>query len=154
MNRRQTLRVSVVGAGACGPETSEIARELGRLLAKRGCEVVCGGLGGVMRAVCQGAREEGGLTIGILPGADAEAANEFVAVPIATNLGIMRNALVVGNGAVVIAVEGGSGTLSEIAMAQKTGKRVIAIGQWSALPGVVAAASAREAVRILDELNL
>jgi len=154
MNRRQNLRISVIGAGASDPEAETAARELGRLLAERGHEVVCGGLGGVMRAVCQGARQAGGLTIGILPGADIETANEFVAVPVATGLGIMRNALVVGNGAAVIAVEGESGTLSEIAIALKTGKAVIAIGRWSGLPGVRPASSAQEAVKILDDLDL
>ncbi|MGE4506539.1 MAG: TIGR00725 family protein, partial [Desulfovibrionaceae bacterium] len=111
--------------------------------------VVCGGLSGVMRAACEGAAEAGGLTIGILPGNDRSAANPFVAVPVATGLGQMRNALVVANGLGAIAISGGAGTLSEIGHALKAGKPVVAVGNWAGLPGVRGAQSAREAVEIM-----
>ncbi len=148
------MRVSVIGAGNCDAQTALTARRLGRLLAEAGYDIVCGGLGGVMRAACQGAAEAGGLTIGILPSASRDEANEFVAVAIATGLGIMRNALVVSNGEAAFAVEGGAGTLSEIAMALKTGKPVIALGQWSGLAGVIRAESPEDAMKILGGLDL
>jgi len=111
------MRVSVIGGGSVGRDGERRARELGRLLGERGHVVVCGGLGGVMEAVCAGAAAAGGRTVGILPGEDRERANEHVDVPVATGLGHARNALVALNGDAVVAIEGGHGTLSELAFA-------------------------------------
>ena len=111
------MRVSVIGGSSIPPDTAAVATELGTRLADRGHTVVCGGLGGVMEAVCRGAREAGGETIGILPTAHREDANPYVTTPIATGLGHARNALVVLNGDAVIAIDGASGTLSEIGLA-------------------------------------
>jgi uncharacterized protein (TIGR00725 family) len=91
---------------------------------------VCGGLGGVMEAACRGAKDAGGTTVGILPGTDREAANRFVDIAIPTGLGEARNALVVRAADALIAVGGGYGTLSEIALALKAGKRVVGLGSW------------------------
>jgi uncharacterized protein (TIGR00725 family) len=111
------MRVSVIGGSTPSDEGLDAAREVGRLLAERGHTVVCGGLGGVMRAACRGASEAGGETIGILPGEDKGAANEYVDTAIATGMGNARNALVVMNGDAVIAVDGAGGTLSEVGFA-------------------------------------
>jgi uncharacterized protein (TIGR00725 family) len=92
--------------------------------------LVCGGLGGVMEAACRGAKDGGGTTVGILPGTDRGEANEFVDVAIPTGLGEARNALVVRAADALIAVGGGYGTLSEIALALKAGKRVVGLGSW------------------------
>jgi uncharacterized protein (TIGR00725 family) len=108
------MRVSVIGGSSVDSATYERAREVGRLLGERGHIVVCGGLGGVMEAVCRGAREYDADTIGILPGEDREAANEWVTTPIATGLGHARNPLVAMNGESVIAIDGAAGTLSEL----------------------------------------
>lgn len=145
-------RVSVIGAGICDAATAARARSLGAGLARLGAAVVCGGLGGVMEAVCQGASEAGGQTIGILPGTDRSMANAFVQTAIATGLGTMRNFLVVCNGDVVVAVEGESGTLSELALAQKTAKTVITMGRWSTLPGVLPARDADHALELVQEV--
>ncbi|AWB27843.1 TIGR00725 family protein [Halococcoides cellulosivorans] len=118
------MRVSVIGGSSVDEETSAIAREVGRLLAEHGHTVVCGGRGGVMAAVCRGASEAGGQTIGILPGEDRSAANEFVDTAIATGLGNARNALVVMNGDAAIAIDGATGTLSEIALGLDAGRPV------------------------------
>jgi uncharacterized protein (TIGR00725 family) len=107
-----------------------VAEEVGRLLARRGAVVVCGGLGGVMEAACRGARIEHGVAVGILPGPDRRAANPHVSVAVATGLGEARNALVVRAADALIAVGGAYGTLSEIALALKAGKRVIGLGTW------------------------
>jgi uncharacterized protein (TIGR00725 family) len=107
-----------------------VAEEVGRLLARRGAVVVCGGLGGVMEAACRGASREGGTTVGVLPGLDRGAANPFVSVAVATGLGEARNALVVRAADALIAVGGAYGTLSEIALALKAGKPVIGLGTW------------------------
>ncbi len=139
MNRAKEHFVAVIGAGECGPEVAAVAHALGRLLAEAGYTLVCGGLGGVMQAASRGAREAGGRTIGILPGREREAANEFVDTALATGLGPMRNFLVVLNAEVVVAVEGSWGTLSELALAKKIGREVVAIGAWSNVPGVIPA---------------
>lgn len=110
---------------------------MGRLLAERGAVVVCGGLGGTMEAACRGAKQAGGTTVGLLPGGSRSDANPFVDVAIPTGLGEARNALVVRAADVVVAVGGGYGTLSEIALALKAGKRVVGLGSWE-IDGVVA----------------
>jgi uncharacterized protein (TIGR00725 family) len=108
----------------------DAAHAVGRTLAAQGAVLVCGGLGGVMEAACRGAKEAGGTTVGILPGTDRAAANPFVDVALPTGLGEGRNVLVVRAADALIAVGGGHGTLSEIAFALKTGKRVIGLGTW------------------------
>ncbi|WP_380676651.1 TIGR00725 family protein [Salinigranum sp. GCM10025319] len=108
------MRVSVIGGSAVDGAERETAYQLGVRLAERDHVVVCGGLGGVMAAVCEGARTVGGHTIGILPGTDPSEANEYVETAVATGMGHARNALVVMNGEAVVAVDGGGGTLSEI----------------------------------------
>lgn len=118
------MRVSVIGGSTVPRAEYETARAVGRLLGERGHETVCGGSTGVMEAVCRGARETGGRTIGILPGSDRSAANEYVDVAVATGMGNARNALVVLNGDAAIAVDGSTGTLSEIALALDYGRPV------------------------------
>lgn len=111
------MRVSVIGGSTVTDEEYALAERVGRELAARGHTVVCGGLTGAMEAVCEGAARAGGETVGILPGEDPAAANEYVDVAVATGMGDARNALVALNGDAAIAVDGGSGTLSEIALA-------------------------------------
>lgn len=118
------MRVSVVGGGVRDEETYRTARNVGAQLAARGHTVVCGGYGGVMEAVCRGAREEGGHTVGILKGTDPDGCNDYVETAIATGMGNARNVLVVLNGDAVIAVGGSTGTLSEVAHALDFGKPV------------------------------
>jgi uncharacterized protein (TIGR00725 family) len=122
--------VAVVGGGEAGPDALVVAEEVGRHLARRGAVVVCGGLGGVMEAVCRGAKAEGGTTVGILPSGDRHQANQFVDISIATGMGEARNALVVRAADVVVAVDGEFGTLSEIALALRTGTPVVGIDTW------------------------
>lgn len=109
--------VAVIGGSSCTTEEAELAGAVGRLLAERGAVLVCGGLGGVMEAAARGAKQAGGLTIGILPGGDRTAANPSIDVAIPTGMGEMRNALLVRAAQGVIAIGGGWGTLSEIALA-------------------------------------
>ena len=107
--------------------------------------VVCGGLGGVMEAACRGARGAGGRTLGILPGLDRSAANPFVDVAVATGLGEARNALVVRAADALVAIGGGYGTLSEVALALKAMKPVVGLGSWE-IEGVRPADAAAPAV--------
>jgi uncharacterized protein (TIGR00725 family) len=115
--------------------------------------LVCGGLGGVMEAACRGAKEAGATTLGILPGTDRAAANPFVDVAVPTGLGEARNALVVRAADALVAVGGGYGTLSEVALALKAGKRVVGLGTWD-VEGVEAAGSPEDAVEtVLRDLS-
>jgi hypothetical protein len=116
--------VAVAGPGDASAEIAAAAEAVGRGLAARGAVVVCGGLGGAMEAACRGAKAAGGVTVGLLPGGDRRAANPFVDVALATGLGEGRNVLLVRVADIVIAVGGGHGTLSEIALALRAGKRV------------------------------
>jgi uncharacterized protein (TIGR00725 family) len=144
---RKKTRVAVIGGSRPGREALEQAFEVGRLLAEGRAVLVCGGLGGVMEAAARGARTAGGLTIGILPGADTRDANPSIDIPVATGLGYTRNSLVVMNADAVIAVDGEYGTLSEIAYGLIYGKKVIGLGTWD-VKGVLAARDAAEAVRL------
>ncbi len=143
------IRIGVIGAGEATPAGYAAAREIGRLLARKGAVVVCGGLGGVMEAACRGAKEAGGLTVGILPGPDATAANSFVDLPISTNMGHARNVIIAHSAQALIAVEGSYGTLSEMAIALKLGRPVIALAGGGILPGALVAASPGEAVDLV-----
>lgn len=146
--------IAVIGSGDCTAEEAAAAEVVGRLLAEAGAVLVCGGRGGVMAAACRGAKSAGGLTIGILPGADAGEANPWVDVPIVTGLGDARNALVVRSADAVIAVSGGYGTLSEIAFALKWGRRVVGLGTWELARdgrpdgGILRAETPEEAVKL------
>lgn len=146
MNGR--IMIGVIGAGEASVAGYAAAREVGELLARRGGVLVCGGLGGVMEAACRGAREAGGLTIGILPGPEAKAANPFVEIPIATNLGHARNIVIAHTAQALIAVEGSYGTLSEMAIGLKLGRPVVVLVGGPDLPGVLLAASPSDAVEL------
>jgi len=150
---RKRIRIAVIGGSRPGRQALESAFEVGRLIARAGAVVVCGGLGGVMEAASRGAREEGGLVVGILPGAAPVDANPWVDVPIATGLGYTRNSLVVMNADAVVAIDGEYGTLSEIAYGKIHGKKVVGLGSWD-VKGVEAAATPEDAVRMaLDGLS-
>ena len=123
--------ISVIGSS--NPTTREhveLAEEVGRELARRDIMVVCGGLSGIMEAVCRGAKSEGGTTIGILPGRAAAEANSYVDIPIVTSMGYSRNVIVVHTGEAVIAVGGAFGTLSEIGHALSDGIPVVGLKTW------------------------
>jgi len=123
--------VAVIGPGAsASPQDCSAARTVGRLLAERGISVVCGGLGGVMEAVAEGASAAGGFSIGILPGSDRRVANRFLTVVIPTGLGELRNGLVIRSADAVIAIGGSWGTLSELALARQAGLPVVTLHGW------------------------
>jgi uncharacterized protein (TIGR00725 family) len=125
------LRISVSAPGTATDEELILAGAAGRLLAERGCTLVCGGLGGAMAAACRGARDAGGVTIGIIPGYEDRAANPWVEHVICTGLGQARNALVTATGQALIAIGGGWGTLSEIGLGLRIGRPVVLIGGWA-----------------------
>ncbi|MGH2711156.1 MAG: TIGR00725 family protein [Actinomycetota bacterium] len=125
-----TRYVAVCGASVANDEEAVRAEEVGRLLAEAGAVVVCGGLGGVMDAVSRGVKAAGGISVGLLPGDDRTDASEHLAVALPTGMGEMRNALIVRAADAVIAIGGEWGTLSEIALAMRTGKKVVGLDTW------------------------
>jgi uncharacterized protein (TIGR00725 family) len=141
--------IAVCGPGEATEAELESAEEAGALIAEAGAVLVCGGLGGVMEAACRGARSRGGLTVGLLPGDDREAANGWVQLALPTGLGEVRNALIVRAAHAVIAIGGAYGTLSEIALALRSGTPVIGLDTWElgTDEAVVRVSSADEAVR-------
>ena len=141
-----TRYVAVVGSGTATGTHYERAREVGRLIAERNGIVVCGGLSGVMEAAARGATEAGGTSIGILPDEDRSRQNEQLSYSVATGVGQARNLAVVCSGDVVIAVGGEYGTLSEIALARKVGRRVVVLEGWDLGEHVVVSSTPEEAV--------
>ena len=113
------------------PGVLDAAHAVGAALARARAVLICGGRGGVMEAACRGAKGAGGTTVGLLPGTDRAAANAHVDIAIPTGLGEARNALVVRAADAIIAVGGGWGTLSEIALAMRTAVPVVALGGWT-----------------------
>lgn len=146
MRRRM---VGVIGASVATASGLDLAREVGMLIAGTGAVLVCGGLGGVMQAASQGCHEAGGVVLGLLPGATAADANQFVTIAVPTNMGHARNMIIAHTADILIAVEGEYGTLSEAAIALKLGKRVLTLGGGLPLQGVELMATPRQA---LDEI--
>jgi uncharacterized protein (TIGR00725 family) len=137
------LQVSVIGSGAVWDAAAE---EVGRLLADRGCTVVTGGLGEVMAAAHRGAKAAGGITLAILPGEDRDAANPWADHVVVTGIGHARNLAVAASGQAVIAVGGSYGTIAEMALALRLGRRVVALRGAPKVEGALEAATPAEAV--------
>ena len=147
----ERIIIGVIGAGTATPEILEMAEETGRLIAEHGYLLICGGMGGVMEAAAKGAKEAGGTSIGILPQPDRHTANPYIDIPIATSFGEARNLIIIRTADILIAVGGEYGTLSEIAFALKTKKRVIGLHTWD-IPGIIKAGSPAEAMEIAKEI--
>jgi uncharacterized protein (TIGR00725 family) len=151
---------AVVGPGRHEERTAALAYEVGRGLAANGLTVVTGGERGTMEAASCGAREAGGLVVGVLPGLDRSRANPYADVTVVTGIGHARNLAVVASADVVVAVGGEWGTLSEIALAGVLRRPVVLLEGWrlehhTRLPGEVRyAADASEAVALATELAL
>ena len=141
------IYIGVIGANHCSKQVAKLAYEVGQEIAKTGAILVCGGLGGVMEAACQGAKEQGGTTIGIIPGAKRTEANPYVDFPIVTDLGYARNILVVRNSQAVIALPGKYGTLSEIAFCLNYKIPLISLSNWK-IKGMLKAKNPVAAVKL------
>jgi uncharacterized protein (TIGR00725 family) len=127
---RKAPRIAVIGERDASRSLLQDAEDVGREVALRGAILVCGGMGGVMDAAARGCANAGGCVVGIIPTADANDANDYVAVPIVTGMGEGRNIIVVRSAQAVIAVGGSYGTLSEIALALRLGIPVIGLHTW------------------------
>jgi len=150
MKRR--LVVAVIGAGDAPLAVCKLAFEVGREIARAGAVLLNGGRTGVMESAAAGAREEGGHTIGIIPGYDRRAANRHVEFVIATGIGEARNAVIVASADAIVALAGEGGTLAEIGFAKKFGKPVVAIDSWAEIDGLHRADNPADAVALALKL--
>jgi len=144
--------IGVSGGGRCSFEIAQLAEEVGARVAERGAALLTGGLGGVMEAASRGAKLRGGITLGLLPGGDAKAANPYVDVPIPTGWGEGRNFLISFLSDGLIAIDGEYGTLSEVALAVKLGRPTVGLKLFWELPDVVVAGDPNEAVEEIFRL--
>jgi uncharacterized protein (TIGR00725 family) len=140
--------IAVVGAGDASEAVCDLAYCAGLAVARRDAVLICGGRGGVMAAAARGAQSAGGLTIGILPGYDRRQANPNVEIAIATGMGEARNAIIVASADAVVALKGEGGTLSEIGLALKLGRPVVALGAWQHLEMISHADDPEDAVEM------
>lgn len=148
---RQGFLIAVIGGRKADKTLKKEAEAVGRLIAEKGGILVCGGMHGIMEAVSKGAKQAGGLTVGILPQDHKRDANPYIDIPIATGLGIGRNVVIARTADALIAIGGEYGTLSEIAFGLQMGKPVVGIRSWD-IKGVIPAKNAEEAVRTVLEM--
>jgi len=144
--------IGVIGTGAASEQECVTAERVGREIAKRDLTLVCGAMGGVMEAACRGAKAEGGITIGIVPGDSRTDSNPYVDIPVVTAMGHARNIIVVRSSSAVIAIGGSYGTLSEIAFALRLEIPIIGIKTWDVSPEIKKAETPKEAVDMAIEL--
>lgn len=140
------MKIGVIGASRRSKKIAKIAYEVGKEIAKRKAILICGGLGGVMEEAARGAKENKGLTVGILPGFSSSDANPYIDIPLVTGMDHGRNIIVVRSCDAIIAIDGREGTLSEIAFALKLMIPLIGIETWE-IEGVIKAKDAKDAVR-------
>ncbi len=153
--------VGVMGPATCDAGISALAGELGRRLAEAGYTVLCGGGAGAMEAVARGASEAGGLTIGILRGHDERETrpNDFIQIALYSGISHARNLMNVLSSEAIVAISGGYGTLSEIALALSNNRPVILLDSWTfdvpaGVPParILRAADPAEAVAMVDQI--
>ena len=140
------IPVAVIGGRKADLAQLEMAEKIGADLAQMGLTLICGGRQGIMEAACMGANSKGGISVGILPDADPAKANPYVTVPIATGIGIARNAIIARSALCLIAIGGGFGTLSEIAFGLQFGKRVFVLADGPQIDGAHLCVTVSEAM--------
>lgn len=149
--RKQKITISVVGGHDIDSEVEQIAHDIGRIIAEVGAVLVCGGLDGVMRSSSKGAKEAGGVTIGILPGCDKEDANEYIDIALPSSIGFARNAMVACSADIIIALPGSHGTSSEISYGIVYKRPIIDLGNWGR-KGMIKVKNTTEAKKKIEEL--
>ncbi|MFP4459824.1 MAG: TIGR00725 family protein [Candidatus Zixiibacteriota bacterium] len=144
---KKKIYIGIIGGSSIGSKIYEIAEKVGHSVAKNRAVLVCGGLSGVMEAASKGAKKNNGTTIGILPENQKRDANDYIDYAIPTGFGIARNMVIINTADVLIAIDGKYGTLSEIALALNSGKKVIALdSKWEDIDGIIKASDPEDAV--------
>jgi uncharacterized protein (TIGR00725 family) len=151
---QKQVYIGVIGAAECDESIKRLAEEVGSGIARLGAVLICGGRGGVMESASRGAREAGGTVVGILPGDNPRGGNDHLSLAIATGLGDARNAVIARACDILVAVDGGYGTLSEIGLALKMGKPVIGLNSWQCVDSCGKKAEIYEAVDAAGALML
>ena len=148
---KQKVTISVIGGSKATPEGELLAKKVGKMVAKAGAVLVCGGLKGSMLAACEGAKEAGGMTIGLLPGTDKADANPYVDIALPTTIGYARNAMVACSADIIVALPGSHGTRSEISYGLVYKRPVIDLGDWN-IEGMIKVKNLKEAEAKIREL--
>ena len=148
--RTSKITVSVIGSHNRSPQNDEKAYQVGKIIAGLGAVLVCGGLDGIMAAAARGAKDAGGLTIGLLPGTDKADANPYIDIALPTSIGFARNAMVACSADIVVALPGSHGTNSEICYGLVYDRPVIDFGGWN-IKGMIPAANLEETAALLQE---
>lgn len=147
----QKILISVIGAHDCNGEVGQLARNVGKIVAKVGCVLVNGGLKGTMEESARGCKEAGGMTIGLLPGKDKSDANPYIDLPVTTTIGFARNAMVACSGDIIIALPGSFGTSSEISYGMVYKRPIIDLGGWN-MDGMIQLKSFDDLEKVLIDL--
>ncbi|MFA5059431.1 MAG: TIGR00725 family protein [Candidatus Omnitrophota bacterium] len=147
----QKITISVIGGHDCNKEVEQLSHKIGKIIAKMGSVLVCGGLDGVMREAAKGAKSCGGLTIGILPGKNKSDANPFIDIALPTSIGYSRNVIVACSADIIIALPGSHGTRSEISYGLVYGRPVIDLGGWN-IKGMIKVKDLKEAEQVIKKL--
>lgn len=146
------IQIGVIGGRRASTKILKQAEEVGRLIAKRGAVLVCGGMGGVMEAACRGAKKAGGTTVGILPISSSDKGNTYLDVVIPTGMGLARNAIIINSVDGAVAVGGSYGTLSEMAFALQKNVPLVSLKSWDFDDAMVTVESAQEAVERIFQM--
>ena len=149
--RLRRVPIGVIGPREATEAQCKLAEEMGFTLARHGLQMLCGGKNGVMEAACRGHAAGGGLPIGLLPDEEWHAANRYVAIPIATGIGPARNAIIARGCLALVAIGGGVGTLSEMALGLQFNRLVLALADAPQVDGVPRMASVEDALQRIAE---
>jgi len=149
--RKQKITISVIGGHDIDGKVELLAHKIGNIVAKVDCILVCGGLSGVMEHVSKGAKEAGGMTIGLLPGKSKADANPYIDIALPTTIGFARNAMVAASADIIIALPGSHGTSSEISYGFVYNRPIIDLGGWNR-EGMIKVENVEEAEKKIKEL--
>ncbi len=147
----QKITISVIGGHDINRKVEKIAHNIGKIIAKVGAILVCGGLDGTMKAASRGCKAAGGITIGLLPGKDKKEANPFIDIALPTSIGYARNAIVACSADIIIALPGSHGTRSEICYGCVYGRPIIDLGNWN-MEGMIKVKNLKEAEQKIKRL--
>ncbi|MGE0268426.1 MAG: TIGR00725 family protein [Candidatus Omnitrophota bacterium] len=129
--RKQKITISVIGGSDIDEKVEQLAYNVGNIVVRVGAVLVCGGLKGVMMASAKGAKDAGGMTIGLLPGVNKQDANEYIDIALPTTIGFARNACVAASADIIIALPGSHGTSCEISYGMVYKRPIIDLGGWN-----------------------
>ena len=151
MPKKPKVIIAVIGGHDINPKVEQLAHDIGKIVAKVGAILVCGGLEGVMEEAAKGCQQAGGTTIGLLPGISKADANQYIEIALPTSIGYARNAMVACCADIIVALAGSHGTSCEISYGLVYKKPVIDLGGWNR-KGMIKAKNLKEAEVKIKEL--